>query len=310
MAVIDRTLACVTGRPGSLRGSRKSGTPARTPLLLVLLDSGSATYQTCFEGAPMQPNKCSAAIVTGGGRGIGRAITLRLARSAPVIVVGRTEDDLMSVCAAIADKGGVGIPCTGDIADAATSRRAVELAQSNGWTVGHLVCNAGMGKGGKTETFPLDLWRRIFDVNLHGCFQFVQACLPQMLARSAGTITIMSSLAGVRGVAYDAAYTATKHALVGLARSLVLEYRGRGITTVALCPGFVAGEMTTRTIRGVMSRRGLSEALAEQRVASKCPAGRILPPEEVAEVIALIADGRLADAEALAGRGGYPLIYG
>jgi NAD(P)-dependent dehydrogenase (short-subunit alcohol dehydrogenase family) len=257
----------------------------------------------------MQPEERLAAIVTGGGRGIGRAITVRLARSQPVVAVGRTEDDLLSVCAEVTANGELAIPCAGDIADAATSRRAVELARDHGWSVGHLVCNAGMGKGGKTETFPLDLWRRIFEVNVHGCFQFVQACLPEMLAQGGGTITIMSSLAGVRGVAYDAAYTATKHALVGLARSLLLEYSGRGITTVALCPGFVAGEMTTRTIRGVMSRRGLSEVEAEQRVASKCPAGRILPPEEIAEVIALVGDGRLADAETLAGQGGYPLIH-
>jgi NAD(P)-dependent dehydrogenase (short-subunit alcohol dehydrogenase family) len=256
----------------------------------------------------MEANERVAAIVTGGGRGIGQAITLRLARSGPVIVVGRNEDELVSVCAELGAKGSEGVPCPGDIADSATSSRAVELALRRGWAVGHLVCNAGMGKGGKTETFPSELWRRIFDVNVHGCFHFVQACLPGMLARGAGTITIMSSLAGVRGVAYDAAYTATKHALVG-PRSLALEYRSRGIATVALCPGFVAGEMTTRTIRGVMSRRGLSEIEAEHRVASKCPAGRILPPEEVAEVIALIGEGRLAEAGALAGRGGYPLVH-
>ena len=258
----------------------------------------------------MEPNQRPATIITGGGRGIGRAITLRLARSGPVIVVGRTEDDLKSICAEVSSNGGLSVACSGDIADPATSSRAVLLARDRGWSIGHLVCNAGMGKGGKTETFPADLWRRIFDVNVHGCFQFVQACLPGMLARNAGTITIMSSLAGVRGVAYDAAYTATKHALVGLARSLALEFSGRGINAVALCPGFVVSEMTTRTIRGVMSRRGISEAEAEQRVASKCPAGRILQPEEIAEVVALVGDRRLAEADAVAAQGGYPLIHG
>jgi NAD(P)-dependent dehydrogenase (short-subunit alcohol dehydrogenase family) len=258
----------------------------------------------------MEAKERVAAIVTGGGRGIGRAITLRLARSAPVIVVGRNKDDLASVCSDVSRDAGLGVPCPGDIADPATSSRAVGLAREHGWAVGHLVCNAGIGKGGPTETFPSDLWRLIFDVNVHGSFQFVQACLPEMLARRAGTITIMSSLAGVHGVAYDAAYTATKHALVGIARSLALEFSGRGIKTVALCPGFVAGEMTMRTIRGVMSRRGVSEAEAEQRIASKCPAGRILQPEEIAEVVALVGDGRFALADALAGAGGYPLIHG
>jgi NAD(P)-dependent dehydrogenase (short-subunit alcohol dehydrogenase family) len=257
----------------------------------------------------METRQRLAAIITGGGRGIGRAITLRLARSEPVIVVGRNEDDLASVCARVKGDAGLGVPCPGDVADPGTSSRAVELARCSGWAVGQLVCNAGIGKGGPTETFPADLWRRIFDVNVHGSFQFIQACLPEMLARGAGTITIVSSLAGVRGVAYDAAYTATKHALVGLARSLALEYSARGIKTVALCPGFVAGEMTTRTIRGVMSRRSISEAEAEQRVASKCPAGRILPPEEIAEVVAMVGNGQFAEADALASAGGYPLIH-
>jgi NAD(P)-dependent dehydrogenase (short-subunit alcohol dehydrogenase family) len=92
----------------------------------------------------MESNQRLAAIITGGGRGIGRAISLRLARSGPVVAVGRTEDDLLSVCAEIGDKGGLGIPCPGDIADPATSRRAVELALDHGWAVGRLVCNAGM----------------------------------------------------------------------------------------------------------------------------------------------------------------------
>jgi NAD(P)-dependent dehydrogenase (short-subunit alcohol dehydrogenase family) len=251
-----------------------------------------------------------AAVVTGGGRGIGRAITLRLARTSPVVVVGRDRETLASVCAEVAGLGGDAVPCAGDVADVGTARRAVETARDRGWAVGHLVCNAGIGKSGPTELFPEDLWRRVFEVNVHANFRLVQSCLPGMLARGAGTITLMSSLAGVRGVAYDAAYTATKHALVGLARSLALEYGRRGIVAAAICPGFVESDMTRRTIRAVMGRLGLSEPEAEQRVAAKCPAGRILRPEEVAEVISLIGEGRLSEADAQANLGGYPLIHG
>jgi NAD(P)-dependent dehydrogenase (short-subunit alcohol dehydrogenase family) len=260
-------------------------------------------------GSPVHGAK-PAAVVTGGGRGIGRAITLRLARESPVVVVGRTPADLNAVCAEAQDSGGEAAPCIGDIADPATAAAAVGLVRSRGWVVQHLVCNAGMGKSGPTAEFDADLWRRIFEVNVHGCFHLVRACLPDMLARGAGTITIISSLAGVTGVAYDAAYSASKHALVGFARSLALEYGKRGLTVAALCPSFVESDMTRRTVRGVMRRHGLAEAEAERRVADRCPAKRILPAEEVAEVVALLGAGDLGAAVDLAARGGYPVAGG
>jgi meso-butanediol dehydrogenase/(S,S)-butanediol dehydrogenase/diacetyl reductase len=251
-----------------------------------------------------------AALVTGGGRGIGRAITLRLARESPVVVVGRTIAELDSACAEAHHSGGQAVPCVGDVADPATATAALDLVRSHEWVVRHLVCNAGMGKSGATADFDPELWRRIFEVNVHGSFYLVRACLPEMLAQGTGAITIVSSLAGVAGVAYDAAYSASKHALVGLARSLALEYRKRGLTVAALCPSFVESDMTRRTVRGVMQRHGLSEGEATRRVADRCPAKRILPAKEVAEAVALLGAGDLAAAVALAARGGYPVIGG
>jgi NAD(P)-dependent dehydrogenase (short-subunit alcohol dehydrogenase family) len=252
--------------------------------------------------AANEPAGCS--IVTGAGRGIGRAIALRLARDGPVVAVGRTVEDLESVCRDIAAAGGMAVPCPGDVADPETARRAVALAQERGWAVANLVCNAGIGKGGPTAEFDPELWRRIFDVNVHGSFYFVQACLPGMVAHKRGTICLMSSLAGVRGVAYDAAYTASKHALVGLARSLALECGKHGIAAVALCPGFVDSEMTRRTIASIVRRQGVSEAEALHKVAAAHPLRRIMSPEELAEIVALVCNGTLAS------HSGNPLILG
>jgi NAD(P)-dependent dehydrogenase (short-subunit alcohol dehydrogenase family) len=249
-------------------------------------------------------NAPGCSIITGGGRGIGRAIARRLSNLGPVVVVGRTAGDLDTICTEINAGGGAAAPCTGDIANLDTARNAVAVAQSRGWFVRHLICNAGIGKGGPTAEFDPEQWRRIFDVNVHGSFYFVQACVPGMVARGEGTLCFMSSTAGVKGVAFDAAYTASKHALVGLSRSLALEYGKQGIVSVALCPGFVESDMTRRTIAGMARRQGLSEQDAERKVAAMHPLRRLMTQEEVAEVVALVCSGALASVS------GNPLILG
>jgi NAD(P)-dependent dehydrogenase (short-subunit alcohol dehydrogenase family) len=230
-------------------------------------------------------------IITGGGRGIGQAITLRLARDSTVIPVGRTLADLDVTCDAVRAAGGKAVPCCGDVADPATAERAVGLARDNGWAIRNLVCNAGIGKSGSTHTFDPGMWARIFDVNVHGSFYFVRACLPAMLEQGRGVIVLMSSTAGVKGYKYIAAYTASKHALVGMARSLALEYGKRGIVVVPVCPGFVESPMTRKTIQGLAEHQGISPADAEQRIADVNPQRRIIPAEEVAEAVALVCAG-------------------
>lgn len=252
----------------------------------------------------MNSSAPSASIVTGGGRGIGRAVTLRLARDGPVVAVGRNPEDLEHVCRLVAEGGGAAAPCPGDVGDPATAQRARDLVNSRGWSLANLVCNAGVGKGGPTHEFDPAMWRSIFETNVHGSFYFARACLPAMLDRGKGTICLMSSVAGVKGVPFDAAYTSSKHALVGLARSLALEYGKRGIVVVPLCPGFVESEMTQRAVSGLMKRQGLSEEEARQKIASTSPQRRILPAEELAEVVALICSGALAAVS------GNPLLLG
>ncbi|HTM68838.1 MAG TPA: SDR family oxidoreductase [Candidatus Binatia bacterium] len=243
-----------------------------------------------------------ATIVTGGGRGIGRAVALRMAAEGPVVIVGRTAADLASAAEAIAAAGGDVAVVQGDVRDPGTAAAAVEAARSRGWTVRALVCNAGIGRSGPTATFPMDLWREIFAVNVEGAMQFVQACLPSMVEQGGGTIVLMASIAGLNGYAYTAAYAASKHALVGLARSLAQEYGKAGIVAVPVCPGFVESEMTERTVRGVMERRGVTEAEARERVARANPQRRILPPEEVAEAVAFVCSGKAPSL------GGNPLV--
>lgn len=234
-----------------------------------------------------------ATVITGGGKGIGRAITLRMAKETAVIIVERTKSDGDSVLAEIQESGGTAYFYNGDIKDPKTADEVCVLIKEKKLKLRNLVCNAGIAKSGPTETFNKELWNDIFDVNVHGHLYFIQACLPLMLEEKQGTISIMSSIAGVKGYSHTAAYTASKHALVGIARSLAQEYGRHGIVIVPICPGFVESEMTDRTIHGLMERKGLSEQEARAKIANINPQRRIIPAEEVVEAVALVCSQKI-----------------
>jgi len=225
-------------------------------------------------------------IVTGGGRGIGRAIAMRMARHTSVLVVGRTESDLQSVCDDINHQGGQADYVVGDVADPATAGQTVALARTNDWSITNLVCNAGIARGGPLVDFDPSVWQAMFDVNVHGTFHFIRACLPEMIERKQGAITIIGSTLGLKGHKNDSAYSATKFALMGLAQSLAAEVEKHNIIVVPICPGFVETEMTRRTIAGMVKHKNISEKEAERMIAATNLQGRILQPEEVAEAVA------------------------
>lgn len=231
-------------------------------------------------------------VVTGGGRGIGAAIAKRMAATAPVIIVGRTKSDLVSTGNDIADAAGVACAVKGDVRFYGTAERAVAAADERGWHVEHLICNAGFAKSGPTHDVLGVEWKKMFDTNVFGALNFVQAVLPGMMERRSGTIVLMSSVAGTKGYAFTTAYCATKHALVGMTRAMAKEYGKHGIVVVPVCPGFVESEMTTRTINGAMERSGISEAEARDRVARVNPQRRIIPAEEIAEAVVAICSGK------------------
>lgn len=244
----------------------------------------------------------AATIVTGGGRGIGRAIALRMAHETAVLVVGRTEADLQSLCQEIKNRGGFADYLVGDVARPSTAKRAVARVKKNGWQLVNLVVNAGIAKGGAAHTFDRKVWKQIFAVNVDGSFYFAQECLPVMMEQKRGSISFINSISGVQGFKYDSAYTASKHAQLGLARSLALEYAKHGIVIVPICPHFVESEMTRRSVAGLVTHRGMTEAEAEEKIKGTNPQRRIIPAEEVAEAVALVASGKLPSLN------GHPLM--
>lgn len=249
-------------------------------------------------------NEKIAALVTGGGRGLGRVIATSLAKEYKILVIGRTEADLASVCEEIRSQGYEADYVVGDVAVSDTARRATEKAQDLGWNVTRLICNAGVGKSRATHELGDDEWRSIIDTNLNGSFYFAKAFLPGMVEQKSGVICFISSIAGVKGYAYEAAYVSSKHAIVGLSKSIASEYGKYGISSVAICPNFVEGEMTERTISGLADRRNISREEAREILEKKNPQHRIIPPEEVAEMVSLIC------SDSVPSLSGSPIIMG
>lgn len=239
-------------------------------------------------------NNCQESIViTGGGRGIGKAIARQLAKNYCVMLVGRTERDLIATCSEIHAAGGTAAYYAGDAAAPKTAQAVMKRIAELGWTLQGVVCNAGIGKSSPTHELDEALWHSVVNVNLHASFYFAKAALPIFLQQKAGTLCFISSIAGVKAYAYEAAYVASKHAVVGLAQSLALEYGKHGITSVAICPSFVEGAMTTRTIKGLAKRRGIAESEARTVIERTNPQRRIIPEEEIATIVDFVCSNKV-----------------
>jgi NAD(P)-dependent dehydrogenase (short-subunit alcohol dehydrogenase family) len=214
-------------------------------------------------------------VVTGGTRGIGRAIALRFeAAGERVVALGRQECDV-------------------------TDEAAVAAAFERIGAVDVLVNNAGVSSSAPLARTRLDDWREQMDVNATGAFLCTRAALPGMLERGSGRVVTVASTAGRAGARYTAAYTASKHAAVGLMRAVAAEVAGTGVTANAVCPAFVRTDMTRRSVERIMASTGRDEAAAEAALADAAPLGRLLEPEEVAFAVAFLA---AAEAGAINGQ--------
>jgi NAD(P)-dependent dehydrogenase (short-subunit alcohol dehydrogenase family) len=216
-------------------------------------------------------------VVTGGARGIGLATVTRFSAAGDtVIALGRDPAALakLSVSTHVCD---------------VTDGDAVAAVFAEIGAVDVLVNNAGIGESAPLHRTTLADWTRHLEVNATGPFLCLQAVLPGMRERGSGVIVNVASTAGRIGVPYTAAYTASKHALVGLTRAAAAELAGTGVRVNAVCPTFVRTEMTDRSIATIVARTGRSEQDAEAALAATSPLGRLLEPEEVADAIAFLA---------------------
>ncbi|HWE12734.1 MAG TPA: SDR family oxidoreductase [Solirubrobacteraceae bacterium] len=213
-------------------------------------------------------------VVTGGATGIGRATVQRfLAAGERVVALGRGRQ-------ALARLGGAEtLVC--DVTD----EEAVAATFAEIGNVDVLVNNAGMGESAPLASTTLESWARHLAVNATGPFLCMRAVVPGMRTRGTGAVVTVASTAGRAGVPYTTAYSASKHAVIGLTRAVASEVAGTGVRVNAVCPTFVRTEMTARSVDNIVARTGRAADEAEAALAAAAPLGRLLEPGEVADAI-------------------------
>jgi NAD(P)-dependent dehydrogenase (short-subunit alcohol dehydrogenase family) len=240
------------------------------------------------------------AVVTGAGRGIGRAIALELARMGFCVgLQARNEAEILAVAKEIEGGGGRAVQVPGDVTHGESAKALIDAAASVG-PVRVAVANAGQALSAPLlKTTEAEL-RSMLEVNLISAFHLIQAAAGRMIAeRVQGRIVVVASTAAVRGQRYTSAYAASKHGVLGLVRSAALELAKDGITVNAVCPGWVDTSMFDRTTANISEKTKRSEAEARQQIESRIPLGAVLRPEEVASMVRWVVS---EDASKLTGQ--------
>ena len=240
------------------------------------------------------------AFVTGGSRGIGRAVVRRLAAEGFAVGIDylQAREAAEALAAEICAAGGRALAVQADVSDRDAVTAAIGQVEAAFGPITCLVNNAGIAEQHQFQDIDSTFWHRIFAVNVDGAYHTIQAVLPGMIHRKAGTIVNISSIWGQRGASCEVAYSTTKAALIGLTRSLAMELAPSHIRVNCVAPGVINTDMVQ--VLG-------EETLAD--LARETPLGRLGTPEDIANAVAFLADERASflTGQVLTADGGFIL---
>lgn len=230
------------------------------------------------------------ALVTGAGRGIGRAIALAFADAgADVAVCARTSEEIEEVAALIRERGKRAFAVTCDVSDSAQVAKMSEQVRAEFGEIEILVNNSGQARSQKFVGHDDDLWHRMLAVNLTGVYYVTKNFVAPMVEQKRGRIINIASIASKVGGRYIAAYTASKHGVLGLTRALALELAAQNITVNAICPGYVETPMTDENVANIVAKTKFTAAQVRGELEKMSPQGRLIAPEEVAALTVFLA---------------------
>ncbi|MFL6766138.1 MAG: SDR family NAD(P)-dependent oxidoreductase [Sphingomicrobium sp.] len=224
------------------------------------------------------------ALITGGGTGIGAAAARHLHGSgAKLSLLGRRMEPLLAVAEGL---GGAAVGC--DVTDAQQIRNAFDEARTLNGPIDLLIVNAGVAESAPFHKMTRESWDRIIATNLTAAFECSSGAMGDLLKSDNGRLVFVASVASLRGVPYAAHYAASKHGLLGLMRSLAAEYAKTKLTVNAVCPGYVDTPMTDQSVARVSEITGRSEGDARSAITSMNASGRLVDPEAIGNVIAML----------------------
>lgn len=232
------------------------------------------------------------AVITGAGQGVGLAIARRMAAEGyRTALTGRDANKLER---AAADLPVPALPIAADLTHLDAAEHIFSTVESAWGPAQVLIANAGASAAAPITQTGDDDWQHLMDVNLNAPFRCIRRALPAMLQAGYGRIVVVASVVAKRGERQVAAYSASKHAVLGLVRAVGDEIARSGVTANAVCPGYVNTPMTDETIAAIAARQSIDSAQARRLLERRQPIGRLIEPEEVADAVwACISNGAI-----------------
>jgi NAD(P)-dependent dehydrogenase (short-subunit alcohol dehydrogenase family) len=242
--------------------------------------------------------------VTGASRGIGLAIARTLAPDHALLLAARDEDALEREAEKLREHGGEVTVRVADLTDTSSRRELATVAAERGVLV--LINNAGVARSAPIHRTDDAMWASTMEINLTAPFELARALVPKMVEAQWGRIINVASTAALKGYRYTAAYAASKAGLVGLTRSLALDVARKGVTVNAVCPGFTDTAIVADAVDNIVTKTGQDPAKARASLEHFNPQGRLMTPDEVADLVGYLVSERAAGVtgQALAIDGG------